>query len=144
MDDHEEWSALYAEALAADLYPGTHLMADVYEFFAVFSTAYFEVTDELGRGNDREGLENRFPQSLSRSRAHLRRRHIAGGLPDKAVICALPLSSSASEGQQMRVVGQAILSPAADIHCLLHPTPSFGQAPTRGEPGIRTDSQRSL
>ena len=61
VDDHEEWNALYADALAAGLYPGTHLMADVHEFFAVFSTAYFEVTDELGRGNDRESLESRFP-----------------------------------------------------------------------------------
>ena len=60
-EDHDEWNGFYAEALAADLYPGTHMMADVHEFFAVFSTGYFEVTDELGQGSDRETLKTRFP-----------------------------------------------------------------------------------
>ena len=61
-EDHEEWNRFYAEALRAGLYPGTHMMADVKEFFAVLSTGYFEVTDELGHGSNRETLKNRFPE----------------------------------------------------------------------------------
>ena len=61
-EDHEEWDGFYAEAVRADVYPGTHMMADVMEFFAVFSTGYFEVTDELGQVSGRETLESRFPQ----------------------------------------------------------------------------------
>ena len=38
------------------------MMADVKEFFAVLSTGYFEVTDELGHGSHRETLKNRFPE----------------------------------------------------------------------------------
>ena len=64
-EDHKEWNEFYAEAIAADLYPGTHMMADVHEFFAVFSTGYFEVTDELGLGSDRETLKTRFPTVCS-------------------------------------------------------------------------------
>ena len=61
-EDHEEWNGFYGEAVRADLYPGTHMMYDANEFFAVFSTAYFEVTDELGQGSDRETLESQFPE----------------------------------------------------------------------------------
>ena len=61
-EDHEEWNRFYAEALRAGLYPGTHMMADVKEFFAVLSTGYFEVTDEMGHGSNRETLKNRFPE----------------------------------------------------------------------------------
>ena len=61
-EDHKEWNGFYTEALRAGLYPGTHMMADVHEFFAVFSTGYFEVTDELGQGSDRDTLKNRFPE----------------------------------------------------------------------------------
>ena len=61
-DDHGEWDAFYAEAVRADLYPGTHMMANVMEFFAVLTTGYFEVTDELDPVNDRDALEGRFPE----------------------------------------------------------------------------------
>ena len=64
-EDHEKWNGLYAEALATGLYPGTHMMADVHEFFAVLSTGYFEVTDELGHGSNRESLRTRFPAIYS-------------------------------------------------------------------------------
>lgn len=60
-EDHEQWDSFYEEALDANLYPGSHMMHDVMEFFAVFSTAYFEVTWELGDNVTREGLRNRFP-----------------------------------------------------------------------------------
>ena len=46
----------------ADLYPDTHMMHDVNEFFAVFSTGYFEVTDELGQGSDSETLKSQFTE----------------------------------------------------------------------------------
>ena len=61
-EDHEEWNGFYGEAVRADLYPGTHMMYDANEFFAVFSTAYFEVTDELGHGSDRDTLKKQFPE----------------------------------------------------------------------------------
>ena len=61
-EDHEEWNGFYAEAVRADLYPDTHMMHDVNEFFAVFSTGYFDVTDELGQGSDRETLKSQFPE----------------------------------------------------------------------------------
>ena len=62
VEDHEEWDGFYAEAVQAGVYPGTHMMANVREFFAVFTTGYFEVTDELDPVNDRETLKNRFPE----------------------------------------------------------------------------------
>ena len=58
--DHEQWNGLYEDALDAGLYPASHMMADVNEFFAVLSTAYFEVTSELGDPS-RENLKSRFP-----------------------------------------------------------------------------------
>ena len=60
--EHDRWDGLYEEAVRDRLYPGTHMMANVQEFFAVFSTGYFEVTDELGRGSSRQDLERRFPE----------------------------------------------------------------------------------
>ena len=61
-EEHEQWNKFYEGALQAGLYPGTHMMADVMEFFAVLSTAYFEVTDELRPDSDtRDGLKIRFP-----------------------------------------------------------------------------------
>ncbi len=60
--DHENWGKFYAVALQANIFPGTHMMADVHEFFAVFSTAYFEVTDELGKGVDREMLREDYSE----------------------------------------------------------------------------------
>ncbi len=61
--DHEKWKGLYEKALNAGLYPGTHMMADVYEFFAVLSTVYFGVTDELGQGVGRDTLKTLFPEA---------------------------------------------------------------------------------
>ena len=61
-DEHDRWDGFYEEAVRDRLFPGTHMMANVQEFFAVFSTAYFEVTDELGRGIGREDLARRFPE----------------------------------------------------------------------------------
>ena len=61
--DHEEWGRFYAGALDANLYPGTHAMHDVMEFFAVFSSSYFGVTDELGdRQTSREMIRSDFPR----------------------------------------------------------------------------------
>ena len=61
-DDHEEWDGFYREAVQEGLYPGTHMMSNVMEFFAVFTTGYFGVTDELDPVNSREALRRRFPQ----------------------------------------------------------------------------------
>lgn len=61
-DDHEEWDRFYEEAVRAGVYEGSHMMANVMEFFAVLSTGYFEVTDELGTGSDLAALKNRFPK----------------------------------------------------------------------------------
>ena len=61
-DDHDRWNGFYEEAVRDGIYPGTHMMANVQEFFAVLSTGYFEVTDELGRDSSREDLERRFPE----------------------------------------------------------------------------------
>ena len=60
-EDHEQWNGFYEEAVQEDLYPGSHMMTDVNEYFAVFSTGYFEVTDELGQDTTREDLGDRFP-----------------------------------------------------------------------------------
>ncbi len=61
-NDHELWNGFYKNAQEAGVYPGTHMMANVMEFFAVLTTGYFEVTDELGRYNTRQNLESRFPE----------------------------------------------------------------------------------
>lgn len=63
-DDWDEWNKFYDEAVEQNWYPGTHMMADVLEFFAVFSTGYFEVTDELGENPNREELRNRYPEII--------------------------------------------------------------------------------
>ena len=60
--DHEEWEGFDREAAQEGLYPGTHLMTNVMEFFAVFTTGYFEVTDELEPVSSRDALKKRFPQ----------------------------------------------------------------------------------
>ena len=39
--DDIRWREFYDAALNANLYPGTHMMADVKEFFAVFSNGIF-------------------------------------------------------------------------------------------------------
>ena len=61
-DDHEEWDGFYREAVREGLYPETHMMSNVMEFFAVFTTGYFEVTDELEPVSSRDALKKRFPQ----------------------------------------------------------------------------------
>ena len=61
-EDHDRWRGFYEDMLDAGLYAGTHMMADIYEFFAVFSTGYFEVTHELGPDSNREDLRTRFPE----------------------------------------------------------------------------------
>ena len=61
-EDHEKWNGFYQDAVKDDLYPGSHMMADVMEFFAVFSTGYFEVTWELGDDSNREQIAERFPE----------------------------------------------------------------------------------
>ena len=60
-NDWEQWQEFYDAALQAGIFPGTHMMHDVYEFFAVLSTAYFEVTDEIGRGAGRDTVARNFP-----------------------------------------------------------------------------------
>ncbi len=61
--DAEKWGRFYGEALGAGLYPGTHAMHDVFEFFAVFSSSYFGVTDELGnRETSRDMIRDEFPE----------------------------------------------------------------------------------
>ena len=61
-DDHEQWNGFYEEAVQSDLYPGSHMMVDVNEYFAVMTTWYFEVTDELGPNNTRNDLKASFPE----------------------------------------------------------------------------------
>ena len=61
-EDHEEWIGFYLEARSAGLYPGSHMMTNVGEFFATFTTGYFEVTYELDYGSTRETLKTRFPE----------------------------------------------------------------------------------
>ena len=60
--DREQWNKFYEEAVQAELYPGSHMMADVNEYFAVMTTWYFEVTDELGEISDRDELKEQFPK----------------------------------------------------------------------------------
>ena len=60
--DDEEWERFYEAALEANVYPGTHMMHDVFEFFAVLSSAYLGVTDEVGpRATSRELIRKDFP-----------------------------------------------------------------------------------
>ena len=62
--DDEQWRRFYDDAVDAGLYPGTHMMANGEEFFAVFSTGYFEVTDAFGADSDRGTLETSFPEEF--------------------------------------------------------------------------------
>ena len=59
--DHEQWVNFCEEAVQADLYSGSHMMTDVNEYFAVMTTWYFEVTDELGEISDRDELKEQYP-----------------------------------------------------------------------------------
>ena len=60
-NDWEQWGGFYDAAKQAGIFPGTHMMHNVDEFIAVFSTAYFEVTDEIGRDAGRSTVESDFP-----------------------------------------------------------------------------------
>ncbi len=64
--DRDLLDTLYAGAQRAGLFPGQHAMADIYEFFAVFSTVYFNATAELSRfglsrSQGRTDLQNQLP-----------------------------------------------------------------------------------
>ena len=48
--------------MVANVFPGSHMMADEDEFFAVLTTVYFEVTDELGKDVDRDSIANVVPK----------------------------------------------------------------------------------
>ena len=61
-EDHEEWNAFYDAAVGAGFLPGEYLMSNEREFFAVFSTAYFEVTAELGPNTSRSLVETNHPK----------------------------------------------------------------------------------
>ena len=60
-EDHRKWDAFYDSALQDNLHPGAYLMSNSREFFAVFSTAYFEVTAELGPNTSRDLIEDDHP-----------------------------------------------------------------------------------
>lgn len=60
-EDHEKWDALYSAVGREDRYRGTYMQGNVMEFFAVLSTAYFEVTDEIPDIHDREDLNANLP-----------------------------------------------------------------------------------
>ena len=77
--DHELWNDLYGQAQEANLYPGFHLMANEMEFFAVMSTVYFEVSNELGDVLTREDLAQRFPEIFEA----LERIYMGTILPEK-------------------------------------------------------------
>ncbi len=62
-EDHRTWSGFYTQAIQANFNPGSHAMHDVGEFFAVFSSSYFGVTDELGdRMGSRAMIRDHFPK----------------------------------------------------------------------------------
>lgn len=57
-----KWRGFYTRALQANFRPGSHQMHDVYEFFAVFSDAYFGVGHwPADRSTGRELIRNDFP-----------------------------------------------------------------------------------
>ncbi len=62
-EDHSEWDAFYDSALQDNLYPETYLMSNTREFFAVFSTAYFEVYSFpwYSLSNSRDDIEDDHP-----------------------------------------------------------------------------------
>ena len=61
-EDWTEWTAFHDAAKKADVFPGSHMVHDRMEFFAVLTTVYFEVTSELGRGLTRESIASIVPQ----------------------------------------------------------------------------------
>ena len=61
-EDWTEWTGFYNAAREANVFPGSHMMHDRMEFFAVLTTVYFEVTSELGRGLTRESMTSIVPQ----------------------------------------------------------------------------------
>ena len=62
--DWDKWNRFYDKAVEENWYPGSHMMRSVEEFFAVFSTGYFEATFELGDDPNREELRARYPEII--------------------------------------------------------------------------------
>ncbi|MCY3894977.1 MAG: hypothetical protein OXG17_00735 [Chloroflexi bacterium] len=61
--DDRKWRGFYARSVQANFRPGSHQMHDVYEFFAVFSDAYFGVGHWLGDpSTSRELIQRDFPK----------------------------------------------------------------------------------
>ena len=61
-EDWTEWTGFYNAAREANVFPGSHMMHDLMEFFAVLTTVYFEVTSELGQSLNRESIISIVPQ----------------------------------------------------------------------------------
>ena len=60
--DHAKWNEFYGAAVQENIFPGSHMMANEEEFFAVFTTAYFEVTRELGDNTSRDLVKSDYPE----------------------------------------------------------------------------------
>lgn len=64
--DHDMLGALYAGAQQAGLFPGAYVMTNTDEFFAIFSTVYFNAAEELSkfgisRNQGRQDLQDQQP-----------------------------------------------------------------------------------
>lgn len=70
--DAEEWSALYAAALEANVFPGTYAMTNEDEFFAETSTAYFSAYD-MGLGIHPSEIQEHVRTTLPETFAFLER-----------------------------------------------------------------------
>ena len=71
--DAEEWSALYADALEANVFPGTYAMINEREFFAQLSVAYFNVSDAIRVGVHVSQVQDRLRTALPETFAFLER-----------------------------------------------------------------------
>ena len=103
-EDWERWRKFYAEALNADLYPGTHTMQNDKEFFAAFTQMYFDVSAEAGYDDvTREDLRVLFP------RIYLALDEIYGGavLPEIYRIKLPPPTSEAGPPPNFEELPQA-------------------------------------
>ena len=61
-EDHSKWNAFYETARQVNAFPGAYAMLDIYEFFAVLSTAYLDASLELGnRDSMRSDLSADLP-----------------------------------------------------------------------------------
>ncbi len=98
--DDTRWSRFYAQALQANLYPGSHAMHDVYEFFAVFSSSYFGVTDELGRREtSRTMIRRDFPDIF----AFLQEVYGTPGAPPNDSECPYGVTTTTPDMKECRV-----------------------------------------